>query len=43
MKDYAFGNRVCHLRVLKQLSQKMLGQRLGVTDKAVSRWETGAS
>lgn len=43
MKDYAFGNRVCHLRVMKQLSQKMLGQRLGVTDKAVSRWETGAS
>ena len=41
MKDYVFGNYLTKLRKTARLSQKELGARLGVSDKAVSRWENG--
>lgn len=43
MKDYSFGNNIYELRNARRLSQKELGQKLGVSDKAVSRWENGSS
>ena len=43
MNDYAFGNFLYALRTEKGLSQVQLGDMLGVTNKAVSKWETGAS
>ena len=43
MKNYTFGNTVYSLRLSKHLSQKELGNMLGVSDKAVSRWENGSS
>jgi transcriptional regulator with XRE-family HTH domain len=43
MKDYNFGNYLFRLRKANHLSQKELGKMLGVSDKAVSRWENGAS
>lgn len=43
MNDYAFGNFLYTLRTEKQLSQTQLAQLLGVTNKAVSKWENGAS
>ena len=41
--DYAFGERLYRLRKAAGLSQTALGRRLGVTDKAVSKWENGAA
>ncbi|MBR2570656.1 MAG: helix-turn-helix domain-containing protein [Clostridia bacterium] len=41
MNDYDFGNRVYELRSEAKLSQKELAELLGVTDKAVSKWENG--
>ena len=41
MNDYAFGNRICAERMKRGLSQRELGEMLGVTDKAVSKWENG--
>ena len=43
MNNYAFGNYICTLREKKGLSQAELGKLLGVSNKAVSKWETGAS
>lgn len=43
MKNYSFGNYICELREKKGLSQSQLGERLGVTNKAVSRWENGSA
>ena len=43
MKDYNFGNYLFRLRKANHLSQKELGKMLGVSDKAVSRWENGSS
>ena len=43
MKDYSFGNFICALRVGRGLSQYQLGALVGVTDKAVSKWENGDS
>ncbi len=42
-KDYQFGNRILELRERAGLTQRALGGLLGVTDKAVSRWETGGT
>ena len=41
MNDYAIGNFLCSLRTEKGLSQSQLGTMLGVTNKAVSKWENG--
>ena len=41
MNDYAFGNRILRLRNERGLSQAALAEKLGVTNKAVSKWETG--
>ena len=43
MNDYAFGNFLYTLRTEKGLSQTQLAGLLGVTNKAVSKWENGAS
>lgn len=43
MDKYEFGNRLYEYRTQKGLTQKELGKLLGVTDKAVSKWETGES
>ena len=42
-KRYAIGNFICQLRQEKGLTQKELGELLGVTNKAVSKWETGVA
>ena len=41
LNDYAFGNQLCCLRRAAGLSQQALAERLGVTNKAVSKWENG--
>lgn len=41
MNDYKFGNFIFELRTEKGLSQSELGKILGVSNKAVSKWETG--
>ena len=43
MNDYAFGNLICDLRKRSGLTQSVLAGKLGVTNKAVSKWENGAS
>ena len=43
MNDFTFGNYLCTLRENAGLSQYQLGTLLGVTDKAVSKWENGAA
>lgn len=43
MNDYAFGNKILELRTQLNLSQTELAEMLGVTNKAVSKWETGKS
>lgn len=43
MDKYDFGNKLYEYRTQKGLTQKELGKLLGVTDKAVSKWETGES
>ena len=41
MVDYKFGNRLAELRRAKGYSQFQLATMMNVTDKAVSKWETG--
>lgn len=41
MNDFDFGNYLCGLREGRGLSQAQLAELLGVTDKAVSKWENG--
>ena len=41
MRDYSFGNFISALRERCGLSQYQLGALVGVTDKAVSKWENG--
>lgn len=46
MRDLGNGNmgsRIRAKRLERQLTQKQLAEQLGVTDKAVSKWETGNS
>lgn len=43
MRDYDFGNRLTDLRKAKGYSQYQLGTLVGVTDKAVSKWENGTA
>lgn len=41
MEKYTFGKNLYELRNKNGLTQKELGKLLGVSDKAVSKWETG--
>lgn len=43
MKDYSFGNFLHKLRKRLGLSQYQLGMLVGVSDKAVSKWENGSA
>lgn len=43
MANYEISNRIYELRTQKGLSQKELGAILGVSNKAVSKWETGTA
>lgn len=43
MRDYSFGNFIGALRERRGLSQYQLGALVGVSDKAVSKWENGVS
>ncbi len=43
MRDYSFGNFLQELRLRIGLTQYQLGTLVGVSDKAVSKWENGAS
>ncbi len=43
MKDYSFGNFLQELRMRRGLTQYQLGALVGVSDKAVSKWENGSS
>lgn len=41
MNQYVTGSMIKTLRERKQLTQLQLAQKLSVSDKAISRWETG--
>lgn len=41
MNDFAFGNRLCALRSNAGLTQKEVADRIGISNKAVSKWENG--
>lgn len=43
MNDYTFGNKILKLRTNLGLSQTELANKIGVTNKAVSKWENGKS
>ena len=43
MNDYSFGNFITEMRVRSGDTQQELGEKLGVSGKAVSKWETGAA
>lgn len=43
MRDYRFGNFLHELRLRRGLTQYQLGALVGVSDKAVSKWENGSS
>lgn len=41
MNDYSFGNLLYKLRTRSNLTQGEVASKLGVTNKAVSKWENG--
>ncbi len=43
MRDYSFGNFLHELRERRGLSQYQLGMLVGVSNKAVSKWENGTA
>ena len=42
MKDNVFGKNLRNLRIGEGLSQRTLGERLGVCNQTVSFWESGS-
>ena len=43
MKEETLGARIARLRKEEGMTQLELAERMGVTDKAVSKWERGVS
>lgn len=43
MDNEKFGNFIKELRKEKGITQKELGEKLNITDKAISKWERGIS
>lgn len=43
MDEMSVGRRIASLRAEKALTQQELGNAIGVSDKTVSKWETGGS
>lgn len=43
MTDYKFGNRIYKIRTEKGLTQSDIAMSLGISDKAVSKWENGTA
>ena len=43
MKNYFIAEKIKSARIKRGLSQKQLGQMLGISDRAVSKWENGTS
>ena len=43
MNDFEFGNYIYEKRCKIGMTQAEMAERLGVTNKAVSKWETGKS
>lgn len=41
MDKYKFGEFIYNLRIANHLTQDELGRKIGVTNKAVSKWEVG--
>lgn len=41
MNQYVTGGMIRKLRERKNLTQSQLAERIGVSDKTVSKWETG--
>ncbi len=41
MNDYSFGNKLLSLRTRAGLTQQQVAEAVGVSNKAVSKWETG--
>ena len=42
-KNFEFGNYLYELRRKRGISQKEFAKQLGITDKAISKWENGSS
>ena len=40
-KNLVFAERFASLRKSRGLTQKAIAEKLGITDRAVSKWETG--
>ncbi len=40
---YVTGKTIKELRERRKITQKELAEKIGVSDKAVSKWETGVS
>lgn len=43
MNQVMIGKFIAKCRKEKELTQAQLAERLGITDRAVSKWETGVS
>lgn len=43
MNELKIGTRIAELRHVNNITQLELSEKLGVTDRAVSKWETGGS
>ena len=43
MNQYVTGSMIKRLREGKHLTQQQLAEKLNISDKAVSKWETGVS